>query len=81
MVTYLPAEQRALVKQARDLGLSGVGEDPAYLSPELCTALAFLLALPTLGFSLVFVPIFWVVQHEHTDHVLAKLRQQLEVRS
>lgn len=78
MVTYLPAEQRALVEVARSRGLCSTAPDPAYLSPGLCTALSFLLAVPTLGFSLVFVPILWVAQYERTDHRLRQLRRQLE---
>ena len=81
MLTYLPPEQHALVEAARRLGLSGKAPDPAYLSPWLCTTLSFLLMVPTLGFSLVFVPILWVAQHEHTDHRLLRLRQQLEQAS
>jgi len=37
-----------------------------------------LLALPTLGFSLLFVPILWVVQHEITAGRIARLRERLE---
>ena len=71
-------DHHSLVAEARRRGLLSSQRDPAYLSPGLCTALSFLLALPTLGFSLVFVPIAWVVQYELTDHKLTRLRQQLD---
>lgn len=79
MVRYLPPEDQAIVAQARGCGLLGGGDSPGYLSPDLCTALALLLAVPTLGYSLLFVPIAWVAQHERTNHRLARLRRQLEL--
>ena len=78
MVRYLPPEAEALVHQARSRGLLDHTEAPGYLSPDLCTALSLLLAVPTFGYSLLFVPIAWVAQHERTNHRLARLRGQLE---
>jgi hypothetical protein len=37
------------------MGLEGATRPPAYLSPQWCTALSLWLALPTLGYSLIFV--------------------------
>jgi hypothetical protein len=51
---FLPSEDQVVVDRALALGLNGAVPAPAYLSPQLCTALSFLLAVPTLGFSLVF---------------------------
>jgi hypothetical protein len=78
MVRYLPPEDQVIVEQARGIGLLAGADAPAYLSPDLCTALSLLLAVPTLGYSLLFVPIAWVAQHERTNHRLARLRGQLE---
>jgi hypothetical protein len=78
MVRYLPPEADAIVQQARSRGMLASGDVPGYLSPDLCTALALLLALPTLGYSLLFVPIAWVAQHERTNDRLQRLRRQLE---
>jgi len=75
---FLPAEDQIVVDRALALGLNGAVPTPAYLSPNLCTALSFLLAIPTLGFSLVLVPILWVAQYDQTKHRIMGLRQQLE---
>ena len=75
---FLPAEDQVIVDRALALGLNGAVPAPAYLSPNLCTALSFLLAVPSLGFSLVLVPILWVAQHDHTKHRILGLRKQLE---
>ena len=45
---FLPPEQQAIVCRAEALGLEGAIPRPAYLSPELCTGLSLLLAVPTL---------------------------------
>jgi hypothetical protein len=67
-----------MIEIARRRGfLDGKGA-PNYLPPRQCTLLTFLLALPTLGFSLVLVPILWVVQYEHTSGRLRLLKEQLE---
>jgi hypothetical protein len=78
MQRHLSPEQLALVDEARRRGLSGSDPAPGYLAPGLCTAVSLLLAVPTLGYSLVFVPILWVAQYERTDHRLRLLRRQLE---
>jgi hypothetical protein len=78
MQRHLSPQQLALVEEAQRRGLSGSESAPGYLSPGLCTLLSLLLAVPTLGYSLVFVPILWVVQYERTDHRLRLLRRQLE---
>jgi hypothetical protein len=74
---FLPPEEQAVVDRARALGLGGTGPDPAYLCPNLCTALSLLLAVPSLGFSLLLVPILWVAQHEHTGERIRRLRREL----
>ena len=75
---FLPAEEQVIVDRALELGLNGAVPVPAYLSPNLCTALSFLLAVPSLGFSLVLVPILWVAQYDRTKHRIMGLRKQLE---
>ena len=75
---FLPAEDQAVVDRALALGLSDAVPAPAYLSPNLCTVLSFLLAVPSLGFSLVLVPILWVAQYDRTKHRIMGLRKQLE---
>lgn len=75
---FLPPDDKIIVDHAVALGLEGACPAPAYLSPDLCTALSFLLAVPSLGFSLVLVPILWVAQHDHTKHRIMSLRKQLE---
>ena len=78
MVRFLPSEDQVIVDQALALGLNDAVPAPAYLSPHLCTALSFLLAVPSLGFSLVLVPILWVAQYERTKHRILCLRKALE---
>ncbi|MEB3324234.1 MAG: hypothetical protein VKM17_02720 [Cyanobacteriota bacterium] len=75
---FLPPEEQALVCRAQALGLPEASPTPAYLSPNWCTALSLVLALPTLGYSFLLVPIVWIVQHDRTAHRLARLRRQLE---
>ena len=75
---FLPAEEQVIVDRALALGLNGAVPAPAYLSPNLCTVLSFLLAVPSLGFSLVLVPILWVAQYDRTKHRIMDLRKQLE---
>jgi len=74
----LTSEQREIIEMARRRGFLEGQSSPAYLPPRQCTVLTFLLALPTLGFSLVLVPILWVVQYEHTSGRLRRLKEQLE---
>ncbi len=75
---FLPREDQAILDLALELGLLDGVSPPAYLSPHLCTALSFLLAVPSFGFSLVFVPILWVAQYERTNHRILCLRKALE---
>jgi len=77
---YLPPEDQAILDQAFELGLQDAVSPPAYLSPHLCTALSFLLAVPSLGFSLVLVPILWVAQYDRTQHRILCLQKQLETQ-
>ena len=73
----LSPQDTAIVARARDLNLL-TDSPPGYLSPGLCTALSLVRALPTLGFSLLFVPILWVAQYEHTARRLETLRRRVE---
>ena len=75
---FLPAEDQVIVDRALALGLNDAVPAPAYLSPNLCTALSFLLAVPSLGFSLVLVPILWIAQYDRTKQRITGLREQLE---
>ena len=75
---FLPAEDQVIVDRALAQGLNDAVPAPAYLSPNLCTALSLLLAVPTYGFSLVLVPILWVAQHDRTNNRIMGLRKQLE---
>lgn len=78
---FLPPEEHDIVVQARALGLEGASPGPAYLSPRWCTALSLCLIVPTLGYSLIVVPLLWVIQHDRTAARLARLRLELEERS
>jgi hypothetical protein len=75
---FLPPEEQAIVDRAEALGLEGALPRPAYLSPGLCTGLSLLLAVPTLGYSLLLMPILWVAQYERTAHRIMRLRRKLE---
>ena len=75
---FLPPEEQAIVCRAQELGLAGASPSPAYLRPDWCTGLSLALAIPTLGYSLLFVPILWVAQHDRTIRRLSHLRGQLE---
>jgi hypothetical protein len=75
---FLPFEDQVIVDRALALGLNDAVPPPAYLSPHLCTVLSFLLAVPTLGFSIVLVPILWVAQYDRTKHRIICLQKQLK---
>jgi hypothetical protein len=77
---FLPSEDQAIVDQALALRLQDGVPPPAYWSPHLCTALSFLLAVPSLGFSLVLVPILWVAQYERTKYHIQSLQKLLETQ-
>ena len=74
---FLPPEEQAIVGRAQALGLAGATPPPAYLSPGLCTALSLGLALPSLGTSLLLVPILFVAQHDRTAQRIGVLRKAL----
>jgi|APCry1669189034_1035192.scaffolds.fasta_scaffold106713_1 hypothetical protein len=75
---FLPPEEQAIVDRAVALGLEGASPPPAYLSPQLCTGLSLVLAIPTLGYSLLLFPILWVAQSERTTQRILSLRRKLE---
>jgi hypothetical protein len=70
--------EHEIVCRAQQLGLSGATPSPAYFDPNLCTAISLALAVPTFGYSLIFVPILWIAQHDQTMRRLSDLRRQLE---
>jgi hypothetical protein len=76
-VSLSPAEQ-SIIEEAIQLGVLDAARTPSYLPGWSCTLMSFGLALPTLGFSLVFVPLIWVAQHEHTGSRITKLRERLK---
>jgi hypothetical protein len=73
----LSREELAIVDQARRQGLLDHGESPTYLPGWLCSVLSIALVPLSLGFSLVFVPIVWIAQHDRTATRIARLRHQL----
>ena len=73
----LSREELAIVQQARHQGLLDQEESLAYLPGWLCSVLSIALVPLSLGFSLVFVPIVWIVQHDRTATRIARLRHQL----
>ncbi|MFM7733762.1 MAG: hypothetical protein ACKO6F_09985 [Cyanobium sp.] len=77
---FLPPEASLVVEHAQRCGLPGSQPAPGYLSPDLCTAVSLLLAVPSLGYSLLLVPLVWVAQYEHTDRRIERLRCQLKQR-
>ncbi len=78
---FLPPEEQGIVCRAQALQLRGASPTPAYLSPNWCIGLSLALVLPTLGASLVVVPMVWIAQHDRTNSRLAALRQQLDALS
>lgn len=70
-------EQVRILELAHRQGLLEGQPAPAFQPPWQCTLLSFALALPTLGFSLVLVPLLWVAQYEHTNARLRRLEQRL----
>jgi hypothetical protein len=75
---FLPPEEQEIVCQALAKGLPGATPSPGYLSPQWCTTLSVLFAVPTFGYSLIVVPLLWVIQHDRTAARLATLRLELE---
>lgn len=75
---FLPPDEQSLVCRAQAMGLEGASPAPAFLCPQWCTALSLTLAVPTFGYSLLFVPLLWVIQHDRTATRLARLRLQLD---
>ena len=74
----LTAEERRVVSAALQRGLVEATAAPAYLPAPLCTLLSFLLILPTLGTSLLLVPLIWVAQHDHTRQRILRLQGDLQ---
>ncbi|MCP9848471.1 hypothetical protein [Cyanobium sp. Morenito 9A2] len=72
------AEERSIVMEAVRCGLLDPNDTPTYFPPRYCTPLSLLLVPFTLGFSLLFVPILWVAQHEITGQRMARLREKLQ---
>lgn len=70
-------EEETVVQEAIRQGLVSQHSIPSYLPASWCTLLAFGLAPPSLGFSLLLVPLLWVAQHDHTSHRISLLRQRL----
>jgi hypothetical protein len=79
VLRFLPPESRAIVERAQRQGLPGSQPPPAYLAPDLCTVLSLLLAVPSFGYSLLFMPLVWVAQHERTNRRLERLRLHLDL--
>jgi len=73
----LSSEELAIVHQARHQGLLQQEESLAYLPAWQCSVLSIALVPLSLGFSLVFVPIMWIAQHDRTATRIARLRHQL----
>jgi hypothetical protein len=73
----LSTEEHAILHQAREQGLLDREESVDYLPGWLCSVLGITLVPLSLGFSLVFVPIVWIVQHDRTATRIARLRHQL----
>jgi hypothetical protein len=70
-------EEETVVQQAIRQGLLSQHATPSYLPASWCTLLTFVLAPPSLGFSLLLVPLIWVAQHDLTAHRIGRLRQRL----
>jgi hypothetical protein len=75
---FLPPDEQEIVSRAQAIGLDGATPAPAYLCPHWCTGLSLLLTLPTFGYSLIVVPLLWVIQHDRTATRLARLRLELK---
>lgn len=73
----LTPEEEQVVQAAIRQGHISQECSPCYWPASWCTVLSFVLAPPSLGFSLVFVPLLWVAQHDLTAHRIANLRQRL----
>jgi hypothetical protein len=74
----LTPEEQSVIEEAIRLGVLDAARTPSYLPGWSCTLLSFGLALPTLGYSLILVPLIWVAQHEHTGSRIANLRERLK---
>ncbi len=77
MAMGLTPEEESIVAAAVHSGLLAHRAAPRYLPAWSCTLLSCLLALPTLGLSLLFIPILWVAQHEIAAARIARLRARL----
>jgi hypothetical protein len=76
-MSLTPAEQ-AVVREATRLGLLEQQSPPAYLPAWSCTVVSFVLVPPTLGLSLLMVPLLWVAQHHRTTQRLLLLEENLK---
>ena len=65
-------------EEAIRLGLLAAARPPFALPGWSRTLLSFGLALPTLGYMRVFVPLIRVAQHDHTGHHIAELRERIK---
>jgi hypothetical protein len=74
----LPSDDQALVELARRQGIVGPNESFDYPRGWMCTALSIGLVPFTLGFSLVFVPIAWIVRSDRTASRINRLRTRLQ---
>jgi hypothetical protein len=70
-------EEETVVREAIRQGLVSEDATPSYLPTSWCTLLTFVLAPPSLGLSLLLVPLLWVAQHDLTSHRIGRLRQRL----
>ena len=73
----LTPEEETVVQEAIRQGLVSQHSTPSYLPASWCTLLSFVLAPPSLGFSLLLVPLLWVAQHDLTTYRIGRLRQRL----
>jgi hypothetical protein len=74
----LSPDDQHIVLVAQQMGLLRNDRPPSYLGPNLCIYLSIALAPLTLGFSFLFVPILWVIQHDLTASQLVRLRSEIE---
>lgn len=74
----LSPDEQHIVLVAQQMGLLRKDRPPRYLRPNLCIFLSIALAPLTLGFSFLFVPILWVIQHDLTASRLVRLRSEIE---
>lgn len=74
----LSPEDQQITLVAQQMGLLSKNRTPNYLGPNLCIFVSIALAPVTLGFSFLFVPLLWVIQHDLTASKIARLRIKIE---